>query len=145
MSPLSIAEYVEQARRDPSTEHIEALWRAVFLRNAWHFIPSQASGPASPTVAPIDGAHWLLAFTSPRPLKDFARAKDRLNDDGSAPILSLTPLEAMEHILKIGDHIEGVLFDIGQDATFRAPTDALESYARHFGVPIDEGLPDDID
>ncbi len=140
MSALSIAQYVEQAQRDPSTEHLEALWRAVFLRHAWHFLPSTNSGAATPLVAPIDGGHWILAFTSPRPLKAFARQQGRLNDDGSAPILSLTPLEAMNHILDVQDHIQGVIFNLGQEATFRAPTHALESYARHFNVPLDEGL-----
>lgn len=138
MSTYEIRDYVARARREPTTEHIEELWRAVFLLQAWYFLPSRDEGPAFPVASEIDGAPWLLAFTNFRRLKDFARSIDRINPDGSAPMLVLDPAESTSKILSVRDSIEGVIFNIDSESTFRAPVQALESYAEHFEIPIDE-------
>lgn len=139
MVVYEIRDYVTRARREPSTENLEALWRAVFMLQAWYFLPSRSDeGPAFPTVSEIDGDHWLLAFTNVRRLKEFARSVDRLNEDGSVPMLVLDPGESMQKILSVADNIDGVIFNIDSEATFRAPVEALEGYARHFEIPIDE-------
>ncbi len=138
MSTYEISDYVAQARRDPSTENLEALWQAVFVRRAWYFLPSRRDeGPAFPTATEIDGQPWLLAFTGARRLKAFARDAGRVNEDGSVPTLALDPGESMQKILEVQDRIVGVLFNVGDEASFRAPVDALEAYAEHFDVPVD--------
>ena len=139
MPVYEIRDYVARARREPTTENIEALWKAVFFRQAWYFLPSSnPEGPARPTVSQIDGRPWLLVFTHVRQLKEFARQAGRLNDDGSAPMLPLNPAESMAKILEVASSIEGVVFNIGSEATFRAPVKALKAYAQHFDVPIGE-------
>ena len=139
MVAKEIKEYVAQARALPSTEHLEAMWRAVFLLQGWYFLPSQSQeGPAYPTVSLIDDQPWVLIFTNVRELKTFARSQGRAAPDGSVPLLVLDPLESMEQILANKAHLTGALFNPGSEATFRAPLQALEDYARHFGVPLSE-------
>lgn len=138
MTVYKIRDYVAQAQRDPTTENLEQLWRAVFLRQAWYFLPSRNDeGPARPMVSEIGGEPWLVAFTSARRLKAFAREAGRLNDDGTAPMLALNPAESMQKIRDVADSIAGVVFNIGSEATFRAPVEALQQYAEHFDVPVD--------
>ena len=138
MTVYEIRDYVAQAQADPSTENIEALWRAVFMLQAWYFLPSDnEEGPAYPTVSEIDGKPWLLAFTNVRRIKQFARQAGRDNPDGSVPMLVLNPGESMRKILAVKEAIEGVVFNIDSPATFRAPVEALEGYAQHFDVPVD--------
>ena len=137
MTAREIRDYVAQAKKAPTTENIEALWRAVFMLQAWYFLPSTtAEGPAYPTVSKIEGEPWLLAFSNVRRIKEFARAAGRGDDDGSVPLLVLDPGESMGRILEVADQIEGVIFNIDSQATFRAPVEALEAYAHHFDVPI---------
>jgi len=51
-----IRDYVEQARRHPTTEHLEQLWSAVFGLTAWYFLPgSEVPGPSTPMVVDLDG------------------------------------------------------------------------------------------
>lgn len=139
--PTEIRQYVARAKREPTTENIEALWRTVFLRKGWYFLPSRDDeGPAFPTATLVDGQPWLLAFTNVRLLEDFAEAKDRVNDDGTVPLLVLDPGESMRRILDAREAIEGVIFNIDSPSTFRAPVEALEAYAEHFEVPIDDDL-----
>lgn len=139
MGVHEIRDYVQRARQRPTTEHIEAMWRAVFLLKGWYFLPStNDEGPAFPTVTSVDGQPWLLAFTNVRRLQEFARVAGRGDDDGSVPLLVLDPAESMERILEVEDQVAGVIFNIDSQATFRAPTDALVAYARHFEVPLAE-------
>ena len=140
MSARQIRDYVAEAKRDPTTENIEALWRSVFFLKGWYFLPSRRDeGPAYPTVSTIDGRPWLLAFTDVRRLEAVARKQHRLAQDGSLSLLVLDPLESMQRILEVEDTIEGVIFNLDSDATFRAPVGALKAYAEHFGVPLDGG------
>ncbi len=140
MSLHEIRHYVQRARREPTTENIQQMWRAVFLLKGWYFLPSRSDeGPAFPTATTIDGEPWLLAFTNVRRLEDTAEATDRLADDGSLPLLVLDPKESMERIIEVADAIAGVVFNIDSPASFRAPVQALRAYADHFGVPIDDG------
>ncbi len=146
MSARQIRDYVADARRDPSTENIQALWRSVFMLKGWYFLPSRSDeGPAYPTVSTIEGRPWLLAFTDVRRIKAFAKKTGRLADDGTVPLLVLDPLESMQRILEVRQSIDGVIFNLDSDATFRAPVDALEAYARHFGVPLDGDLPPELE
>ena len=137
MSAREIRDYVAQAKAQPTTEHIEELWRAVFLLQGWYFLPSRSDeGPAYPTVSMIDGEPWVLAFTNVRRIQDFARAAGRTTSDGSVPLLVLDPADSMDRVLEVRDSIAGVIFNIDSEATFRAPVEALEAYAHHFGVPL---------
>ncbi len=138
MSPREIRDYVAQAKRDPRTENIEALWRAVFLLKAWYFLPARDDeGPAFPTASIIDGGSWLLAFTNVRRLEEFARTAGREADDGSVPLLVLDPGESMRRILEVRNSIAGVIFNVDSPSTFRAPVEALQAYAEHFDVPVE--------
>lgn len=134
-----IRDLVERAQKDPSTEHLEDLWRAVFMRKGWYFLPAeQREGPNRPAVMMIDDQPWLVAFTSLRHLKAFARNLGRIDDDEQLFLLVLDPLESMQKILEVREQVRGVVFNPDSPAAFRAPVAALEGYARHFGVPLDE-------
>ncbi len=137
MTAREIRDYVQIARQEPTTEHLEALWRAVFLLKGWYFLPAHADTETFPMVSLIDDEPWLLGFTNVRRLQEFARAHRRVNPDGSIPLLVLDPLDSINHLQEVQDHVTGVLFNIGSDETFRAPTGALLDYARHFGLPLD--------
>lgn len=137
MSAKEIREYVARAKGEPTTENIEALWGAVFMLKGWYFLPGRSDeGPAYPTVSVVEGQPWVLAFTNVRRLQEFARSQGRGGEDGSVNLLVLDPLESMEKILEVRAQIAGVIFNIDSGATFRAPVEALEAYARHFGVPL---------
>jgi hypothetical protein len=132
-----IRDFVAQARSEPSTENIEALWHAVFMLKGWYFLPAEdVEGPSHPTVAMIDGQPWIIAFTNVRRLKAFARQQGRMAEDGEVHLLVLDPADSMEKILAVRDSVVGVVFNPSSPETFRAPVDALEEYARHFGVPL---------
>lgn len=132
-----IQDYVAQAKEEPTTANLEALWRAVFLLQGWYFLPSRSGdGPAFPTVIMVDGAPWVLVFTNVRRLKAFARAADRVNPDGSTPMLVLDPGSATDQILAHRGELAGAIFNPDAEDSFRAPIEALEAYAHHFGVPL---------
>jgi hypothetical protein len=135
---MEIRDFVARAKAEPSTENIEALWRAMFLLKGWYFLPAQQrEGPSHPTVMLIDDRPWLVAFSNVRRLKAFAQSAGRVADDGEVLLLVLDPLESMEHIVEVADSVDGVVFNPGSEQTFRAPVQALVDYARHFGVPIE--------
>lgn len=137
MVARELRDYLDQARREPTREHLEALWRAVFLLKAWYFVPSRTQeGPDMPLVAMVDGAPWLVACTNVRRLTEFSREQDRLGPTGEVFMLILDPLESMTHILAHRAHLAGVVFNPGSEETFRAPVHALEQYARIFGLPL---------
>ncbi|MFW5968681.1 MAG: SseB family protein [Persicimonas sp.] len=134
-----IRDYVKRARREPSTENLEALWRAVFLLKGWYFLPAaEREGPNHPAVMVVEGEPWLVAFTNVRRLEEFARGLGRVDDDETLHLLVLDPLESMQKILEVRDSIHGVVFNPDSPSTFRAPVDALEGYADHFDVPLDQ-------
>lgn len=139
MSDKPIEDHVARARQSPTTANLEDLWRAVFFLKAWYFLPGRDDeGPAYPTVSMVDGKPWVLAFSNVRRLQDFAESVDRLGDDGSVPLLVLDPRESMSQLQDVAHAVEGVIFNMGSDATFRAPLQALEAYARQFKVPLDD-------
>lgn len=132
-----VQDYVAQAKQEPTTENLEALWRAVFLLQGWYFLPSRSGdGPAFPTVIMVDEKPWVLVFTNVRRLKAFARAAGRVNPDGSTPMLVLDPGSATDQILAQSQQLGGAIFNPDAEDTFRAPIQALEAYAHHFGVPL---------
>ena len=137
MAPTTLEALVARARAQPTTEHLQELWRAIFFRKAWYFLPSRADdGPAFPTATAVDGEPWLLAFTSVRYLEELADRTGRRGADGTVPLLVLDPGASMDRILAVGDHLAGVIFNFDTEATVRAPLHALEAYAHHFGVPL---------
>lgn len=132
---LEIKDHVALAREDPTDANIEKLWRAVFRLQAWYFLPARdVEGPSSPLVVENDDGVWLLVFTDFRRLSAFASELGRRTQDGSVRMLVLDPRQSMEQVHAVSDHIEGVLFNPGDAATFRAPVDALSAYAGHFGL-----------
>lgn len=137
---IEIKDYVDRAKNEPTRERIEEMWRAVFLLQGWYFLPSRSDdGPAFPTVVEIDKEPWVLIFTNVREIKTFARQQGRSTSDGSTPLLVLDPLESMERILAEKKTLAGAIFNPDSEATFRAPLEALEAYAHHFGLPLDGG------
>ncbi len=138
--PTEIREYVQRAKAEPTTEHIEELWRAVFLLKGWYFIPAEnREGPNRPMVTMMEGEPWLPAFTNVRRYRDFGQHAGRVDDDGEMHLLVLDPGESMEKLLEVRDAVRGIVFNPGSAVTFSAPVEALEEYAEHFDVP----LPDD--
>ncbi len=137
--PKEIKDYVRNARQNPTTENIQKLWKSVFWLKGWYFLPSESrEGPSNPSVMLVDGEPWLVAFTNVRRLEAFAQATGRAADSGEVFLLVLDPLESMQKILSVRDQIRGVVFNPDSDSTFRAPVQALEDYAHHFGVPLEE-------
>lgn len=133
---MEIRDYVQQAHEEPSTENIEALWRAVFTLKAWYFVPaSDEEGPTRPMVTVLDGQHWMPAFTGVRTYRAFVEETGRASDDGELHGLLLDPGEAMQRIVEVREAVTGVVFNPGTSITFRAPVDALEEYALHFEIP----------
>lgn len=140
--PTEIREYVRRAKADPTTDNIEALWRAVFLLKGWYFVPAERKeGPNRPMVTMLDGEPWLPAFTNVRRYRDFGEDIDRVDDEGEMHLLVLDPGASMEKILDVRDAIRGVVFNPGSSVTFRAPVEALEAYAEHFDVPLGDASP----
>lgn len=134
---MEIREYVVQAKRDPSRENLEELWRAVFLLKAWYFVPvSDEEGPTRPMVTRLEERYWIPAFTDVRNYRTFVEGSDQLESAEELHALLLDPGESMEQILKVRDAIAGVVFNPASDYTFRAPVEALEGYAEHFDVPV---------
>lgn len=132
---LEIRDYVARAKADPTTENIQALWQAMFLLKGWYFLPAEnRNGPNRPTVMLVDAEPWLVAFTNVRRLKDFARTTGRAEPSGEVFLMVLDPRESMEQILDVREQVRGVVFNPDSPATFRAPVDALQQYAEHFGA-----------
>lgn len=135
---LEVKDRVAIARSTPTDENIRLLWESVFKLQAWYYLPaSDEEGPANPLVSELDGQRWLLAFTDFRRMTAFARTIGRRRDSGEVHMLTLDPRQSIEKIIEVKDHIDGVLFNVQSDETFRAPCDALIRYALHFGLPID--------
>ena len=131
---IEIRDLVERARIDASDENIEALWRAVFLLRAWYLLPAKPEQPDSyPLVLMVEDQPWLLAFTNFRRLRDMEREIAR---GGDSKMLVLDPGAAMAQIGEVKKFIRGVIFNPNSDETFRCEVDALEAYARHFGLEI---------
>jgi hypothetical protein len=130
-----IRDYVARAKADPTTENIQALWQAMFLLKGWYFLPAEnRQGANRPTVMLVDDEPWLVAFTNVRRLKDFARTTGRAEASGEVFLMVLDPRDSMEQILDVRDQVRGVVFNPDSPATFRAPVEALEQYAEHFGA-----------
>lgn len=133
---MEILDYIERARREPSRENIEEMWRAIFMLKAWYFLPAASSeGPNRPMALEIDGEDWVAAFTNVRRYRAFAEEAGRVDEGGEVHALVLDPAESLERFVEVADAIQGVVFNPGGEAAVRAPTDALVAYARRFGVP----------
>jgi hypothetical protein len=131
---IEIRDLVDLARQQPTDANIEALWKAVFLLRAWYLMPARPEDPNSyPLVTLVDGQAWLLAFTNFRRLRDMQRSIGRAGD---SKMLMLDPGQAMDQILSVRKHIRGVIFNPESDESFRCEVDALEAYARHFGLDV---------
>ena len=132
---MELSEYVKRAMQEPSREHIEAMWKRVFMLKAWYFVPaSETEGPTRPMVTTIEGEAWIPAFTNVRRYREFAASVGRLHDD-KAHALILDPGESMQKIVEVREAITGVVFNPGSEETFRAPVEALVAYAEHFEIP----------
>jgi len=133
---MEIRDYIERAHEDPSTEHIEALWRAVFTLKAWYFVPADdREGPTRPMVTMLGGEPWIPAFTGVRTYRAFVEATGRGGEGDELHGLLLDPGEAMQRITEVREAVTGVVFNPGTAIAFRAPVDALEEYALHFDIP----------
>ena len=134
---IEIRDLIASTRQDPTTQNIEALWKAVFLLGAWYFLPaSPTPGPTSPMVVVHDDGPWLLVFSNFRQLSQFESTVGRRLPNGNINMLVLDPLMSMRLIVEHAEHIKGVIFNPDSDETIRAPTEALIAYAKHFGLPI---------
>jgi hypothetical protein len=127
-----ISETIRAAQADPTSERLEAMWRAVFGLPAWYFLPAETDGPTTPLVARIDDGDWVLAFTHVRPLNTFAAQRGLRSPDGELPLLPLSPREAYGKLEEVADHVDGLWFNPATEFSFRAPNAALEEFARRF-------------
>jgi hypothetical protein len=133
-----LVDLIEQAKADPSREHLEEMWRAVFLRKAWYLVPARDEvGPNRPMVLSTDNGYWMPVFTNVRHYRKFAAEVGREADDGEMHGLMLDPGEAVSRILGVDEALNGVVFDAGTPHPFRAPLEALKAYARQFDVPLE--------
>ena len=133
---MELRDYVAQAKREPTRQHIEAMWRAVFMLKAWYFLPAaDEEGPNRPMVAEIDGQPWLPVFTNVRRYREFAASHARVDGEGNIHSLMLDPGESTRQIVEADDRIAGVVFNPGSEETFRTPVEALVAYAKHFEIP----------
>ena len=132
-----LVDLIEQAKEDPTREHLEEMWRAVFLRKAWYLVPARDEvGPNRPMVLSTDNGFWLPAFTNVRNYRQFASEVGRESDDGEMHGLMLDPGEALSKINEVDEALDGVVFDAGTAHPFRAPLEALQAYAERFDVPL---------
>lgn len=133
---MEIREYIRRAQREPTREHLEEMWRAMFTLKAWYFLPARdEEGPNRPLVLELEGAPWLAVFTNVRRYRDFAESVGRVDEEGSVHALMLDPGESVERIRGIGEAVEGVCFNPGSEIAVRAPVEAVVDYARHFDIP----------
>ena len=133
-----LVDLIERAKAEPTREHLEEMWRAVFLRKAWYLVPAREEiGPNRPMVLSTDSGYWLPVFTNVRHYRAFAAEAGRASDDGEMHGLMLDPGSAVSRILEIDDALDGIVFDPGTAHPFRAPLDALTAYAEEFDVPVD--------
>lgn len=127
-----VAEAIRLARDEPTFENLEAMWRHVLRLPAWYLLPAALEAETTPLVAQLDDGDWILAFTHFRALNTFARERNMRSDNGDIPMLAVPPLDAVERISQLADHIDGILFNLGTDLAFRAPPNALTEFARRF-------------
>jgi len=132
---LEIRDYIRRAKREPTREYLEEMWRAMFTLKAWYFLPArEEEGPNRPMVLELDGAPWLPVFTNVRRYRSFAEAVGYLDEGDSTHALMLDPGESLEQIREVEAAVEGVCFNPGSEVAVRAPVEALVEYARHFGI-----------
>jgi len=133
---LEVRDYIQRARREPTREHLEEMWRAIFTLKAWYFLPArEEEGPNRPLVLELEGEPWLAVFTNVRRYREFAGEVGRVDSDGSIHALMLDPGESLERIRGLEASVEGVCFNPGSAIAVRAPLEALVEYARHFEIP----------
>ncbi len=137
---MEIRDYVLQAKREPSREHLEELWRAVFMLKAWYFVPAaEDEGPTRPMVTVLEGDCWIPTFTDVRNYRGFVDHSEQLASGRELHALLLDPGESLQRILQVREAVDGVVFNPGSAFEFRAPVGALEEYAEHFDVPVGGG------
>lgn len=130
----TVEDYVAQARQAPTTENLEAMWRAAFAIKAWYLLPAgDEPGPARPTVITLDDGIYLPIATSLRRYSEFATKAGRATS-ADLPLLILDPWQALDALEIFRQTMDGVIFNPATDASFRAPLDAFFSYAERFGA-----------
>lgn len=135
MALLQIKDHVARARREPTTENLEALWKSVFMLKAWYFLPAgKKEGPSYPSVVNLEGKSWILAFTNHRRIKEFAASTGRVNERGEVLLLVLDPQQSVERAEEVEGIVEGIIFNIDSDEMFRTTVAGLLGFAQHFGL-----------
>jgi hypothetical protein len=125
-----ISDVLDRARREPSTENLTALWRAVLRLPVWYFLPADAPGHETfPMVAEFDGGRWLLACTNIRRFGDLCRGLQITQDSEELPMLVVSTRDAIDRIEAVAPSIDGVAFNSHSVEHFRIPTDALLRFA----------------
>ncbi len=123
---------IRNARDEPTSQNIEAMWRRVMGLPAWYLLPAALDAATTPLVAQLDDGDWIVAFTHFRALNEFARERGMRSDTGEVPMLALQPGEAVERIRELSDHVAGVVFNPGSELAFRAPVAALLDFVARF-------------
>ncbi len=125
--------------RHGSIEALDALWKAVFLLDEWHFLGEpktihNAIDGAKPFQwdRKQDGTKWLLLFTDLQRAKlwaatqDFGAGADRVN------FLSIKQDEARAHFRSlIGKSVAGIRFNEGSKFGWMAPLEDIDTIFGH--------------
>lgn len=133
--PTELHEYIARAKRDPSTEHLRAMWQRIFMLKGWYFLPAEdREGPNRPAVLQLGGEPWLPICTDVRRLQALAERVGRVDEEGDVNLLVMDPRESMQRIAEVGEALEGVVFNPGTEVAVRIPVEALEQCADEFNV-----------
>lgn len=125
---------IRLARSEPTSANLEAMWHHVVHLPAWYLLPAALDVETTPLVAQLADGNWIVAFTHFRALNDFARERGMRSDTGEVPMLALPPADAIERIVEIAEHVDGVAFNLGGDLVFRAPVAALVEFCERFDL-----------
>lgn len=132
---IEIADLIQRAREEPTTDNLRAMWHKVFALPVWYLLPA-AEGPTMPLVLQAEDGAWVVAFTHFRPLNEFARAHGLRNDAGEVPMLPMPPAEALDRLEEVAEHVRGVVFNPATELTFRSTVDALRLLRAELLQPV---------
>tara|TARA_R110002073_G_scaffold311038_1_gene481959 strand:- start:9607 stop:10245 length:639 start_codon:yes stop_codon:yes gene_type:complete len=107
------------------------LWVALFQLKQWHLMtfPDSTSVPPGLNVETHDGKKWVMAFTDPDRLYEYAKARKLLNADGTMFGMSV-PSQTSFEFFESMPGVAGVRFNEG-DVGWFAPMPNLRAIHTH--------------
>ncbi|MCU0430199.1 MAG: hypothetical protein MUF42_09530 [Cytophagaceae bacterium] len=126
---LSANAYDPYTGEPGSKEHLDKLWRSLFLLEYWNFL-IHPDAPMKPHVEEHDGKSWVLVFTDNTKLNDYARLHHYTNDDNKVLSMSVPASAALDWLVKGNAGVFGVRFNEG-DYGWYAPIEVLPAIYSH--------------